>query len=242
MAFWMVSKPYALSSRVSIPYLHGTRDLLERSEIAMNIRVIVFCSILLFSVPLLAREKSDVIVMHNGDRFTGEIKGLDSGVLYVSFDYIDGTSSIQWSKVRNLESKQLFVVKTEDGSVISGTLIESWVIRCDSRDSGVAESFSRYAHLQKILGVKTFTFKRCCPSRTISAHLRAGPACFGAPLCEPGSELPDFCGAVSMRILPDQTFALDTKSSLEGCARPEQHQLDKPLSARFSSCCSRILP
>jgi hypothetical protein len=88
----------------------------------MNVRNAILYSTLLFALPLLAREKSDVIVMNNGDHFTGEIKGLDSGVLYVSFDYIEGTSSVQWSKVHHLESKQLFVVKTEDGSVYSGTL------------------------------------------------------------------------------------------------------------------------
>lgn len=88
----------------------------------MRIRAVIVSFTLLLTVPLFAREKSDVIVMNNGDRFTGEIKGLDSGVLFVSFDYIDGTSSIQWSKVHHLESKQLFVVKTEDGSVYSGTL------------------------------------------------------------------------------------------------------------------------
>jgi hypothetical protein len=60
--------------------------------------------------------------MKNGDRLTGEIKGLDQGVLYVSFDYILGTSSVQWSKVAHLESKQLFIVKTADGSVYTGTL------------------------------------------------------------------------------------------------------------------------
>lgn len=88
----------------------------------MNIAATILCSTLLFTLPLFAREKSDVIVMNNGDCFTGEIKSLDSGVLYVNLDYIDGTSSVQWSKVQHLESKQLFVVKTEDGSVYSGTL------------------------------------------------------------------------------------------------------------------------
>jgi Protein of unknown function, DUF481 len=87
----------------------------------MNIRATILCFILL-TVPLFARDKSDVIVMTNGDHFTGEIKGLDSGVLFVSFDYMDGTSSLQWSKVHHLESKQLFLVKTEDGSVYSGML------------------------------------------------------------------------------------------------------------------------
>jgi hypothetical protein len=91
-------------------------------KLDMNFRVSILCFTFLFTGLLNARDKSDVIVMNNGDRFTGEIKGLDSGVLFVSFDYMDGTSSIQWSKVHHLESKQLFLVKTEDGSVYSGTL------------------------------------------------------------------------------------------------------------------------
>ena len=36
--------------------------------------------------------------------------------------YILGTSSLDWSKVARLESKQLFIVKTQDGSVYKGTL------------------------------------------------------------------------------------------------------------------------
>jgi hypothetical protein len=53
---------------------------------------------------------------------TCEIKGLDAGVLYVSFDYISGTTSVDWSKVERIESKQLFIVKTQDGSVYTGAL------------------------------------------------------------------------------------------------------------------------
>jgi hypothetical protein len=60
--------------------------------------------------------------MKNGDRMTCEIKGLDAGVLYVSFDYIDGTSSVDWTKVARLESKQLFIVKTVDGLMYTGQL------------------------------------------------------------------------------------------------------------------------
>lgn len=89
----------------------------------MNARIaILIFFVFLFAVPLLARDKTDVLVMRNGDRLTCEVKGLASGVLYVTFDYIDGTTSVDWSKVAKLESKQLFVVKTEDGSVYTGTL------------------------------------------------------------------------------------------------------------------------
>src|ERR1700749_1262475 len=83
--------------------------------------VILFCGF--FFVPqLFAREKSDVIVMNNGDNMTCEIKGLSGGVLYVSIDYIEGTSSVDWLKVRRLESKQLFIVTTGSGSVYTGTI------------------------------------------------------------------------------------------------------------------------
>ena len=77
---------------------------------------------LFISLPLFAREKTDTVVMKNGDRFTGEVKGLTAGVLYVNMSYILGTSSVDWSQVARLESKQLFIVKTEDGSVYKGVL------------------------------------------------------------------------------------------------------------------------
>ena len=78
--------------------------------------------LLLLAIPVFAREQTDVMVMTNGDRMTCEIKGLDGGVLYVSFDYIDGTTFVDWAKVARVESNQLFIVKTQDGSVYKGRL------------------------------------------------------------------------------------------------------------------------
>jgi hypothetical protein len=88
----------------------------------MKIRVLALTSVLIFTISLFGREKTDVLVMKNGDRMTCQVKGLDAGVLYVSFDYIDGTAAVEWSKVARLDSNQLFIVKTEDGSVYTGRL------------------------------------------------------------------------------------------------------------------------
>jgi hypothetical protein len=86
-------------------------------------RVALSCLVaFLVALPVAARTKTDVLVMNNGDRMTCEVKGLDGGVLFVSFDYIDGTTSVDWSKVARLESTQLFVVKTADGSVYTGNI------------------------------------------------------------------------------------------------------------------------
>ena len=67
---------------------------------------VVFWMIVLFASSLFAREKSDVLVMRNGDRLTCEIKHLSADVLYVGLDYALGTVSINWFKVDHLESHQ----------------------------------------------------------------------------------------------------------------------------------------
>jgi len=88
----------------------------------MNSRHLILVFLFTLTAPLFARDKTDRLTMKNGDSMTCEIKGLDGGVLYVSFDYIDGTSSVDWSKVASVESTRLFVVKMEDGSVYTGAL------------------------------------------------------------------------------------------------------------------------
>jgi putative salt-induced outer membrane protein YdiY len=91
----------------------------------MNIRSIILSSTLFFSFPLFAQESQDVIVMKNGDRITGEIKGLSAGVLSVRVRYIDGRISVQWSQVAHLQSDKLYLVQTEGGVVYTGKLSTS---------------------------------------------------------------------------------------------------------------------
>ena len=58
--------------------------------------------------PLHAGEKTDVLYMKNGDRMTCEIKSLNAGSLQIRLDYVEGTISVQWSRVQRLDSKRLF--------------------------------------------------------------------------------------------------------------------------------------
>jgi len=88
----------------------------------MKAKILLLCLALEVAPALAARQKSDILVMRNGDRWTCEIKNLDSDVLYVKLDYVLGTVSVDWTKVDHIESKQMFLVKTQGGSVYSGTL------------------------------------------------------------------------------------------------------------------------
>ena len=86
-------------------------------------RALLFTCMLLAAAPVFARKSTDVIVMKNGDRMTGQVKSLNAGILSVSLDYVNGTISVDWSEVAHLESSQLFVVLTQGGSAYEGTLV-----------------------------------------------------------------------------------------------------------------------
>lgn len=88
----------------------------------MRIRVFLFLLVLLPNSVLNARPKKDVIVMTNGDRLTCEVKRLDRGILVISLDYVDGSVSVEWSKVDHIESSQPFKIETEEGLIYSGTI------------------------------------------------------------------------------------------------------------------------
>ena len=117
----------------------------------LNVQTVTLSiALLLVAAPLSARDSTDIIIMKNGDRLTGEVKGLSAGVLYVSMSYILGTSSLDWSKVARLESKQLFIVKTQDGAVYKGTLntaetekgrpVKIEVLETPEKQDGIARS------------------------------------------------------------------------------------------------------
>lgn len=94
----------------------------ENAKRRKLLRAAAFILILGFASPLAARESTDVIVMNNGDRLTGKIKRLEAGVLYFGLDYASGDLLVEWAKVARVESKQLFIVKTQNGSVFVGNL------------------------------------------------------------------------------------------------------------------------
>jgi len=112
-----------------------------------NVRVLRFLTLILMSVPLFARDKTDVIVMNNGDRLTCEITQLDHGILYAKLDYVDGTITIDWSKVKRVDSFQIFTVVTARGSTYTGTLTsaespEDQPVRIEVADAASQQSSS----------------------------------------------------------------------------------------------------
>ena len=68
-----------------------------------------------------ARDKTDVVVLGNGDHLTCEIETLERGRLTVKTDSM-GTLQIQWDDVQELTSSARFEVELDSGEKFSGAL------------------------------------------------------------------------------------------------------------------------
>jgi len=66
-------------------------------------------------------QRADKVIMKNGDHITGEIKRLEVGILVFKTDDM-GTSNIEWDKIRQVISKDIFDVELQDGRVFYGSL------------------------------------------------------------------------------------------------------------------------
>ena len=78
---------------------------------------------LLLTASVASAQKTDVLVLDNGDRITGEIKELSHGVLRYSTDDA-GTLEVEWDKVASLTSIHTFEVELETKRRLFGTLSE----------------------------------------------------------------------------------------------------------------------
>jgi hypothetical protein len=72
-------------------------------------------------LPSAAAPKTDVIVLANGDRLTGEIKSLEHNRLKLSTHHM-GTVYIEWDKVARVQSDQYLLLEREDGLRYYGQL------------------------------------------------------------------------------------------------------------------------
>jgi Protein of unknown function, DUF481 len=71
-----------------------------------------------------ARDKSDVVVLRNGDRISGDIHSLEFGILTLSTDNMS-TLSIEWPAVRSVRSKFEFAIERRDGTKYHGVIATS---------------------------------------------------------------------------------------------------------------------
>lgn len=81
-----------------------------------------FLILLLFLVcvtSVYAKSDDDVVVLKNGDRITGDIKGLQRGELRIKADYMAEAVRLDWARVERIESKSTFIISLVDGKLFT---------------------------------------------------------------------------------------------------------------------------
>ncbi|MCP3956520.1 MAG: DUF481 domain-containing protein [bacterium] len=71
-----------------------------------------------------AAEKTDLILVTNGNQILGEVKSLERGKLQVSTDFM-GTVRMDWQQIARIESKLWFEVEVRSGALHFGHLAET---------------------------------------------------------------------------------------------------------------------
>ena len=71
--------------------------------------------------PAQAKRK-DVVVMNNGDHFTGEVKRLQNGLLFVETDYVSGSIGLDWNQVQSVQSTATYRIVLNNGKRIEGKI------------------------------------------------------------------------------------------------------------------------
>ena len=71
--------------------------------------------------PAQAKRK-DVVVMNNGDHFTGEVKRLQNGLLYIETDYVAGNVGLDWNQVHSVQSTATYRIVLNNGTRLEGKI------------------------------------------------------------------------------------------------------------------------
>ena len=66
-----------------------------------------------------AKNDDDVVILKNGDRLTGEIKGLQRGEFKIKADYMAEAVRLDWTKIERIESKSIFIISLVDGKLFT---------------------------------------------------------------------------------------------------------------------------
>src|SRR5678816_1736023 len=87
----------------------------------LRLGMIVFL-VFLSALTTTAKSNEDVVVLKNGDRMTGEIKGLQRGELRIKADYMAEAVRLDWTRIERIESKSTFLISLVNGQLFTNVM------------------------------------------------------------------------------------------------------------------------
>ena len=88
----------------------------------MSRNLVILVLMLVCASSTYAKSDDDVVVLKNGDRITGDIKGLQRGELRIKADYMAEAVRLDWARVERIESKSTFIISLVDGKLFTSAM------------------------------------------------------------------------------------------------------------------------
>ncbi len=112
------------------------------------------CSLVIFFLCFSSlRSQHDSLVFNGSHILVGEVKEMSKGVLTVETDYSDSDFKIDWEKVQEFYSDQLYTLSLTDRSLWTGAKLFSpkpGQIRIDAREGFRTVSLSEIVHIRQL--------------------------------------------------------------------------------------------
>jgi len=80
----------------------------------------LFAALFFVLLSLHSNAQHDSLVLKNGNVIVGELKSLDKGVITIETDYSDNDFTIEWSGIKEIYVRSMFLITLEDGTRING--------------------------------------------------------------------------------------------------------------------------
>jgi putative salt-induced outer membrane protein YdiY len=103
-------------------------------------RILLLLALLAFFwVPAQAKRK-DVVIMNNGDHFTGEVKRLQNGLLFIETAYVAENIGLDWNQVQSVQSTAMYHITLNNGQRLVGRIEKDSVGRLRTEDFLIHEA------------------------------------------------------------------------------------------------------
>jgi putative salt-induced outer membrane protein YdiY len=88
-------------------------------------RILLLAMMLNCICPVAHALRKDIVVMTNGDHFTGQVKRLQNGLLYLETEYASGNIALDWNQVKTIESTATYRIVLNNGHRLMGKIEKS---------------------------------------------------------------------------------------------------------------------
>src|ERR1019366_8182347 len=103
-------------------------------------RIFLFAALLACLCSPAQAKRKDVVIMNNGDHFTGEVKKLQNGLLYLETDYVSTNIGLDWNQVQSVESTATYRIVLNNGRRFEGKIEKTPGAKANTEDFMIREA------------------------------------------------------------------------------------------------------